>query len=992
GEPSWDAVDALEVPVEGLAVDTDYALVLSGFTDAAGNPLDGAPVLEDGALDFRTGPDETPPTVRESTPAEGTVDVARSTSLVTVVFDEPMDVSTGTAVLAGGDFTSDALSPSWSADGMEASFRVPELLGVETAYALTLNDFADGAGNALDGEPYLGDGAVDFTTGGDLFAPYVLASTPIEGTTEARFEGDTITIAFSEVMETSATSVPVTSELGTFDAPASWSGGGAILSLDVTGQLFAGLTYRVDLSGFSDAGGTALDTTHFYLGDGALDFTTLPATGESCREALGALDATEVMPGVFQWVIEEDQVLENEGSAPCDSSHSDDAVIRVRKAAADTVLHVLVSSDDSSDEVNVDVLQGVCDPMDAMAEAARFRCLERRDDHEAFVEGPAGFVYLWISQDNTGGFDGATVTVEEIPALPEGESCSAPLTTAATRYYTAPAGADDFHTWEVPMDGVAGYDRGTSWDDAGDFSCDSDGESGGDFVVQVDKTTDSSILQVQVDVAGSNANVEVLEGACAVDAAGVTVRSCEEDFEGSLSYDLSGPAGPRFIWVGDDDDPGFGDDFPSAFPPTATVRVREVEPGPGDSCGEGVVLTPGADVPITADRALDLGVPSCFGSSGTTWFRFTASSTLTVVNGNGALPLAGTDAASGDELSCVSDASQGVAMFTEPGRDYCLAVASGAAVTALSFEEIPYPGVSGSTVTDLMVSQPGSTGRTGFDPEDWMVVTPTYVYLAAEGDLLWRAPRAGMVDAEELLGEDSSLIGNAGVAVGEAVFSLDNSTSAETRLWRLVDETGTYGATDWDGAFSWPGEAIDAMTWDGTSLILVTETDTVLPSVTPPARIYTADPTTPGTVMEVGTNDTLNDVSAVAADASWLYFVAEIGGTEGIYRLDRSQLGDPAAPLEEVYTGGINYNDDASLVLQPADGGAPAVLYFRGYNPADVFAILDPGGASPRFLGRIFDLGRDNDDFVLALDPAIPALFLTEEETDLSDPRWLRVE
>ena len=38
------------------------------------------------------------------------------------------------------------------------------------------------------------------------------------------------------------------------------------------------------------------------------------------------------------------------------------------------------------------------------------------------------------------------------------------------------------------------------WDDAGDFSCDSDGESGGDFVVQVDKTTDSSILQVQVDV------------------------------------------------------------------------------------------------------------------------------------------------------------------------------------------------------------------------------------------------------------------------------------------------------------------------------------------------------------------------------------------------------------------------------------------------------------------------------------------------------------
>src|SRR5690606_14863676 len=89
---------ALHLPVSGLAAETAYRLVLEGFRDAAGNALDGAPVLGDGALDFTTGEDVTAPVVVDANPSEGQLDVR--VGLVTRIaldFSEPMDTSAGSA-------------------------------------------------------------------------------------------------------------------------------------------------------------------------------------------------------------------------------------------------------------------------------------------------------------------------------------------------------------------------------------------------------------------------------------------------------------------------------------------------------------------------------------------------------------------------------------------------------------------------------------------------------------------------------------------------------------------------------------------------------------------------------------------------------------------------------------------------------------------------------------------------------------------------------
>src|SRR5690349_8566859 len=71
-----------------LGLDVAHALDLSAMRDAAGNAIDGATYLGDGALDFETGADVTAPIVLFTDPLEGVVDLPSGQTTILVLFDQ----------------------------------------------------------------------------------------------------------------------------------------------------------------------------------------------------------------------------------------------------------------------------------------------------------------------------------------------------------------------------------------------------------------------------------------------------------------------------------------------------------------------------------------------------------------------------------------------------------------------------------------------------------------------------------------------------------------------------------------------------------------------------------------------------------------------------------------------------------------------------------------------------------------------------------------
>lgn len=981
GAPTW-ATDAFTVSLAGLAYDTEYSVVLTGFTDVAGNALDRVAFLGDGALDFTTGPDTDAPSVVASSPSEGQVEVTIGTQVIVVDFSEPMASAGTIAITSDAGMSTTGIAPSWSRGATRATFAVPDLLDVEAAYEVDFDGFTDVAGNALDGAPYLVDGVLDFVTGEDLFPPYVLATTPEENATNVPFATNRIVVAFSEAMDTSRTTATLqSSSLGDFELTGTWIGD-TVLELDTTDVLVAGQSYRVDLSAFTDAGGAVLRTDHPYLGDGVLELSTVIPTGESCPDAFDAERAT-VEGARHTWTFADNGVLTVDGGgAFCDSSGSTspDGVIRFRKASADTVLHVVARGLVSGDQINVEVMRGACDPTADTAEAARTRCMSRRNRHELFVPGAPGDYFVWVSDVSTL-FDGAEVSITEIAAPPEGESCDAPFA-VGSRFYTAPTEAGGFHVWQIPSDAIVAHDR--SLTGAESFLCDENALVGNDAVLAFPKTSDTSIVQVQIEATGDELVVD-LTGAC--DAAADS-GICEDTVSGARTYELFGAAGPRHVWIADDNEgSATAPTFPAVFGPAVTIRVREVEPTPGGSCATAIPITPGATIPVTPNNAQRIGVPSCFGTGGITWYRYTASERLAFLSTNGIGGASFASSPSGAELGCSADASANDAWaFTTIGGDVCVGVASNPAITAISIEEVAYAGVTVSSEVDLNVIPPDGVGGSlgAFFGMDFLVTTPTRIFFGITDDIL-ATPLAG--GPAVLLGSDGRYVGNGAATVGEALFSVDTQTAAgQVRVWRLTDAAGTWSPTAWDTGFTWPNTArVDAIAFDGTRLIAGT-------NGTSPT-FYAIDPTTPGAITTLGVNDSLGDVSGLAADSEWVYVAGSLGGAEGIYRLRNADLGNPSAPVEILFeNGAVNMsNDQAQLGLQPASAGGPAVLYFRGYGPPHTYAVVDPGGAAPRVIGPIDRRGDNNEDNLFAYDATNTALILADDSTPSSERTFWQV-
>lgn len=299
GTPSWTDSQHLQVPISGLGNNLAYSIRLTGFQTPRGAALDLTAYLGDGKLDFTTGPDKTPPTVTDASPAEGAQNVPTdSTSLLVITFSEPMTTVGTTATLVDGT-TRTVLSPTWSSDGFNVTYTVLDLLRPNATLRVELTGFKDKAGNALSTTTYLGNGAIDFTTAPDRIRPYVVSTDPEDGAEDVYpyetylqssspatvGQRKVVTIRFSEPMDTSITQSTLTAPNQSTVPPRSitgmWAADRRTLTFSIPPPATGGppleelREYSLDLTNHKDPSGNMLDTTLGPVRAGQLTFDTI---------------------------------------------------------------------------------------------------------------------------------------------------------------------------------------------------------------------------------------------------------------------------------------------------------------------------------------------------------------------------------------------------------------------------------------------------------------------------------------------------------------------------------------------------------------------------------------------------------------------------------------------------------------------------------------------------------------------------------------------
>lgn len=992
GEVAW-TLGGLVVPVSGLVYDTEYRVVLNDFADPAGNALDGNAYLGDGALDFTTGPDMDPPRVLDANPSEGQIEVRDTIPTVTVLFDEPMDTSVREATLTVGS-SSVTVTGTWSEGGTRIDFDVFGKLAPNATHSLSLVGFRDAAGNALDPEPHLADGVLDFVTGLDVFAPYVGGTDPVEGATDVSFRTSVITVMFSEAMDVSVTTVELTDGTNTYELEGVWSLAGTRLLVDVTGKLHANRSYRLSFPSFVDFGGTELDAEHPYLGDGVLDFTTAPPTGENCRDVLTVAEASSNAGGVVEWVIAPGVVTDVDGSNTCPGNGTPraDAVIRYTKttpSASDggTALYVnmVPVGGSGSGWIVASVLQNECDPNVVGMGPDRLRCTGNRNPQHLYLDVGPGDYYIWVSP-YSGDFPEVTVRVEEVAAPPAGESCLAPYdTTTAAPIYTAPGTPDDPHVWTIPEGAVHGLDHAVAYNGPGAMACDTNNSNsvGVDAVIALPKSSDTSIGWLELETTNTSYDlvVQLLDRCDTMDPEAESLL-CEPRLRGTSSSPkfvettFTGAAGDRYFWL--------ATDVSYAEFPGAIVRYKEIEPGPGDTCATAIPIDVGTTNVVTPNRPHRLPAPSCFDREETvTWYRFTTTEPFTHIRTDGDATIASIRAADGSETACQGTAAgeHTPLVVFEPtvGTDVCVAVASNSSVTSLALEAFPYDGNLG-VATNLNIDRPlnSSGSPRPVTAQTWMAATPTMLYQGIGSQGVLAASIGGNVQADFFDTfsplTPSNVLGSDAIAVGETIFSLDDrsgtSTVSQPRVYRIIRD-GLLEPTEWDTGSSYPTTGMHAITYDGSSLLYATRGAA-------PTLFYSLSVSAPGPAMMILSKDDIRDVSGIAADAQYFYVVGKTESsttTEGIFRISRT---DPDAPTERLAWVDIN-TTRASIEID--DLTSPTYLYFRADNGA-VHVISDPAGPNPIHLGPINTSVGNPTSETMTIDRSTGALYVVDTAGD----------
>lgn len=992
GTPMWSSPTELRVELSGLRPSAMVRIRVEGFEDRSANVLLPEPVLINGALDFATAADEDAPTLADSNPTHDQIDVqVGRLSTITLTFDEPMDTSIRTVSYVAGTSVG-ILTGNWSADGLTLSLSARDRVRVDVEHRIDLSSLRDEAGNLLDGTVGLDEGELVFTTSSaDAVIPFVVFTDPTEGGTGVSTRSPSLRVLFSEAMDTTMTGLTLQTASGDVMVDGEWNMAGTELEAPI-GGLASNATYRVDLGAFTDLSGNTLDSTHPYLGDGVLDFTTGAPTGETCLDALTVAEAT-VDGDAFVWSLEPGAFARSEGQPSCGTGADDDGVIEYVKTTGDiasggAALHIVASSPEALNGVQLEIYRDVCDS-EAVGggDVARETCLEQRPVWDQVLDVPAGTYFIWVASEN-GAFIGADVRIEEVASIDEGESCTAPYDASSAIHTSLGTDAD---RWVVPGYTHESLDFGASADE-GSMSCES--TQGPDAVVALTKDRAASILDIAIESFPADTGSGVFDRAgtkvaitnmCAPRAAGREELACAGRIRDLESFQLRGDVGDYYLWLA-------ANNTEVAMQRT-TVTVREIDPAAGETCATGIPLVPGTTNAVTPSSTATYFKPDCIDvdleadpTAGVTWYRYTTTAELSIVTLEGAAeaPLALIDP-SGAEIACLDEA-QGVSVPRRApiGSEVCVAVPSGAAVTGIAIEETAWQGVDGGTRMDLGILRPleedGDELR--ITSEAWLELTPTQIHMGVNVTStttsgIVSAPRSGGTRAE-FIPVDRYSIGNGGASVGEALWSVDESDdpARPERLFRLLDASGSPATTPWDTGAAYVAADIDTLTKvvGESTFLMVSDQETG-----DPTTFYTVPSDMPQAPTPIGINANLANVAALAASTEWIFVGgAGPGGSSDntVFRVPRGDvtaMPERLAPAAMVSVGSSN----GSMVYDATTD----ILYFRSQrSPYGVYAIFGAGSTTPLFAGAVAVIGGSSD-YGLALDAAASRLYVFETET-----------
>ncbi|MCA9617331.1 MAG: Ig-like domain-containing protein, partial [Myxococcales bacterium] len=371
--------------------------------------------------------------------------------------------------------------------------------------------FLGADGTPLATGPVLGDGVLDFTTGADETAPRVVDSSPMEGQTAVPVTLETVELRFSEPMDSSVGEATLVVDDERTVLRGTWSEGDARLSLRVPANFPYEVDVHVELVGFTDAAGNALDGAPILV-DGALDFV--------------ASDDT-VTPAVVLTVPAEGAT----GLDPILLPFEDDQISIAFNKAMDTTRSEIVL-DDGARSLTLPVrwnLSGSVMLLDV--EGLLYAGREHRIDLTSVVD-PAGRA---VSATDAYTVDGV---VDFATLAPTGESCRYALQTPQATEIEA-----GVFQWTIAAGAVEVQN--------GAFrTCDS--STAPDAVMLVPKVSGDTVLRV--DVEGANADevtVEIYRHDCdprATTANDARVVCSPPRDRGNVAF-ATGAAGDYFVWV-----------------------------------------------------------------------------------------------------------------------------------------------------------------------------------------------------------------------------------------------------------------------------------------------------------------------------------------------------------------------------------------------------------------------------------------------------------
>ncbi|MDI3289628.1 DUF4215 domain-containing protein [Polyangium sp. 15x6] len=721
------------------------------------------------------------------------------------------------------------------------------------------------------------------------------------------------------------------------------------------------------------AGNEACDDGNTVTDDGCLPSCQAPS-GDSCAEPLTQTNAL-VIGNLHRWTLAEASVTTADGAFACDPTDiGPDAVIKYVKTSPDLanggkLLHVEARTPQTAAAalLDVEIMSGTCDPTLAVSE----KCLWNKQMWGANVDGPPGTYFVWIAKNAPGTpFPPVTVTIEEIdPAAAEGEGCFAPYTTASANY-TPPAQPEDPHVWALP-DSVNAFDMAATWGEPGSISCDNHTTYGDihgvDAVIEYDKSSPTSILQVEVEnldpvLTQSALNVEVLNE-CDPESPTKVSYNCRANAD-THNITMPAPQGPLYVWVSTE---ATSQDFNGA-----TVKIREINPGPGESWGTAEPLTAGT-VPINPTSTMRLDPPSCFPAGvNVHWYVYTVQNGGLALQGDPVGTIALFDASNQQIFCGPSSPLASLGGVYPPGTKFYVAVPVGGTVTSLAITDIVYSGVK--TPVPLGVTFPSSASSAY-----GMAVSGTELFVGGLSKV-FQFPIAGGAQAVERGTADGLTTTHLGYDLTFAngqLFSVDSTTTASaSRLFRILNGT-TWGPTTWDLTPSYPASSGSyAVTFDGTNLLLATR------NTSGKTDFYSLSPTAPSAPVHLGTNTSVDYVVGLAADTQFVYVAGRTVGTssEGVYRIPRASITSAATRLATIDTSTLCTNVEIDDLVSPQH------LYVRS-NGGFIHAVVDPAGPSFTHIPSISTLG-DTTDFAMTFDRATKTLYFVETVTVTNGAVW----